>query len=244
MKIIAITQRSLLLLALIFSLSAVAETSKNPDPFEGFNRKVFAFNEFADRWVLKPVATGYRWVTPDVVDKGVSNVFSNLGEVTTMVNNVCQAKFANAGTDLGRFLINSTIGIVGIFDVASKMGLEKNDEDFGQTLAVWGVGDGPYLVLPFFGPSNLRDAFGRIPDVYTSPVSYVEDVPVRNTLRGVDIVDVRADLIDSEGLITGDRYSFIREVYRQNRDYKVNDGEVEDDFGDDFGDDDFGDDDF
>lgn len=226
------------LLAILF-LSGCASTSttSSNDPWEGFNRKVFAFNDTADRWVLKPVAKGYTYVTPDPVERGVSNVFSNLLEVRNILNDVLQWKWGQAGNDTGRLLINSTLGIAGIFDVAKHMSLPKSEgEDFGQTLAVWGVGQGPYIVLPFLGPSNLRDTVALPVDWAADPLSYIDHVPTRNTSRALDFIHDRAALLDAEELISGDKYLFFREAYLQRRDYLVKDGEIEDDFGD-FGDD-------
>lgn len=208
------------------------------DPYESFNRKVFAFNEFLDRWFLKPVAKGYRYVTPDAVDKGVSNVFDNLGEIRNLLNAGLQGDLKHMGVSTGRFLINSTIGLAGLFDVADKVGLSERQEDFGQTMGAWGLESGPYIVLPFLGASTMRDAPGSLVDWFTSPLSYIDDEAVAYSLRALDIIDTRADLIDSEELITGDRYTFIREVYLQQRRAGVNNGLVDDDF-DSFDDEDF-----
>ncbi|KGE76835.1 MULTISPECIES: MlaA family lipoprotein [Halomonas] len=199
------------------------------DPWEGFNRGVFAFNETLDRYALKPVAQGYRFVTPDPVQTGVGNFFSNLGEIGNTVNSLLQAKPANAGISTGRFLVNSTVGVLGFFDVASRMDLVGREEDFGQTLAVWGVGEGPYLVLPLLGPSTVRDTAGLPVDMYTDPVTYVEEDKVRYGLRGLDVIDTRAGLLDQEELIRGDRYSFIRDSWLQRRRFEVNDGEMGED---------------
>lgn len=202
----------------------------NPDdPWEGFNRGVFAFNDTIDRYALKPVAQGYRFVTPDPVQTGVGNFFSNLGEISNTVNSLLQAKPANAGISGGRFLINSTVGVLGFFDVASHLDLVGREEDFGQTLAVWGVGEGPYLVLPLLGPSTVRATAGMPVDWYTDPLTYVEEDEIRYGLRGLDVVDTRAGLLDQEQLIRGDRYSFIRDSWLQRRRFEVNDGEAGED---------------
>ena len=137
------------------------------DPFESVNRAVFTFNENADEYVIKPVAEAYQFVLPDFVRTGVTNFFSNIGDVFVAVNNLLQGKPGNAANDIGRFLVNSTIGILGLFDVATDAGLEKNKEDFGQTLGVWGVPSGPYVVLPLFGPSSVRDTAGLALDIKT-----------------------------------------------------------------------------
>ncbi|MEX1032730.1 MAG: VacJ family lipoprotein [Cellvibrionaceae bacterium] len=214
-----------------------------PDPWEGFNRKIHTFNDVTDRWVLKPVATGYTKITPDPVEQGVSNFFGNLLEVRNIFNDVLQWKWKQAGNDTGRLLINSTLGIGGIFDVARHMKLKKSEgEDFGQTLAAWGVGSGPYLVLPFLGPSSLRDTAGLPVDWVVDPIQEIDHVPTRNSVRAFSYINLRAELLDAEAFISGDRYVFMREAYLQRRNYLVHDGDVEDDFGG-FGDDDYDEDD-
>lgn len=227
--------RNFCLLSVVLTVPLIASASdegRDSDPLEGFNRAMFSFNDTADRWALKPVARGYRAVTPDVVERGVARMFGNLGEVLNVVNDVLQGKLGQAGNDGGRFIINSTVGLVGFFDVAQHWGLPKSDgEDFGQTFATWGMGQGPYLVLPFFGPSNLRDAPGRVFDSFLNPIAYVDHVPTRNELYGANVLSDRAELLEAEKLIRGDKYSFIRDVYLQRRDYLINDGQVEDDFG-------------
>ena len=200
------------------------------DPWESVNRKIFVFNDNVDKYFLKPVAKSYIWLAPEFIEDGVSNIFSNLEDVGIMLNNLCQAKPRDALTDVGRLLLNSSIGMAGFFDVATRLGLEKHEEDFGQTLGLWHVAAGPYIVLPFLGPSTVRDAFARIPDSYLSPQQYIDHVPTRNSIHGVDIVDARASLLNAEELIQGDRYSFIRDVYLQRRNFLVLDGEVEDEF--------------
>ncbi len=212
------------------------------DPLEGLNRRVFALNQFLDRWLLKPAAKGYRWITPSFVDRGVSNFFKNLGDVPNFVNAGLQGDFRQMSVSAGRVVVNTTIGVAGFIDVASDAGLERRPEDFGQTLATWGVGAGPYVELPLFGGRNLRHAFSMIPDTGLDPVFYVENIETRLGLTGLRIIDVRADLMAVEALVSGDRYSFIRDVYQQNRDYAIANGEFDgsaDPFGDDFGDEDF-----
>lgn len=203
---------------------------ENEDPWESMNRAVFRFNDTLDRWALKPVAKGYRAVTPDVVENGVHNVFRNLGEARNLANNVLQLKMHDAGVDTARFFFNTTFGVLGFFDVATKMGLQRNDEDFGQTLGAWGVKSGPYVVLPLMGPSTLRDSVSLYPESYTSPYRYINDVPVRNSMFALNLVDTRAKLLSAERLITGDKYRFVRNAYLQNREFKVKDGNVVDDF--------------
>jgi phospholipid-binding lipoprotein MlaA len=212
------------------------EKIKEPDPLESLNRKVFAFNDVADRYVLKPVAKSYQWVTPDPVEKGVSNVFSNLLEVTTIANDLLQLKGIKAIEDTGRFFINSTIGVLGIFDVASHMGLLKNDEDFGQTLGYWGVGSGPYVVVPLLGSYTFRSGLGAFADVNTDLLDYVDHIPTRNQAWALRVVDTRKNLFAAEKLITGDRYTFIRDAYLQQRESLVVDGAIQKDS---FGEEDF-----
>ena len=226
--------RALVALAMLVMLAGcagrVAVEDRHPDdPWEGFNRGVFAFNDTLDRAVLKPVARGYRWATPQPVQTGVGNFFSNLGEIRTTLNSLLQGKPGNAGRSTSRFLLNTTVGIAGLWDVATPMGVTAEREDFGQTLGVWGVGEGPYLVLPLLGPSTVRDTGGLPLDMVTYPVYYVENDKVRYGLTALRIVDVRAGLLDQEELIQGDRYTFIRDAYLQRRRFEVSDGELGDD---------------
>ncbi len=223
----------LLLMGFLVSNQAVADsTEMTPDPWEGFNRKVFVFNDTLDTYTLKPLAKGYRAITPDPVEDGISRMFSNLWEIVNVLNDVLQGKFGQAGNDTGRFLVNTTVGLVGFFDVADNFGLPKNDgEDFGQTLGVWGVGEGPFLMLPLFGPSTLRDGPARIVDGLMIPIYEINHVPTRHAIYGIDVISTRADLLKAEELIKGDKYSFIRDVYFQRREFLLNDGKVEDDFG-------------
>jgi len=212
--------------------NVLADEGRQDDPFEGYNRAMFWFNENADRWVLKPIARGYRAVMPDYFENGFARIFNNLGEPLNIVNDALQGKMGQAGIDSSRFLINSTLGVAGFFDVADAWGLEKAEgEDFGQTFGVWGVSRGPYVVLPFLGPSTLRDAPGRALDSFLNPVGYVDHVPTRNQIFGVDVMVSRAELLEAEKLIKGDKYSFVRDVYLQRREHLVTDGAVEDDFG-------------
>ncbi|MGI9305536.1 MAG: MlaA family lipoprotein [Gammaproteobacteria bacterium] len=213
---------------LVLVCASAASAADNTDPLEGLNRATFAFNDFFDRWFLKPVAIGYRKVTPDVAELGVSNFFANLGEVRNAANNLLQFKPAAAAGDVGRLTINSTIGIAGLFDVASRLGLERHDEDFGQTLGRWGVGAGPYLVLPFLGPSSLRDGPSLVPDAFAGPVLYLHEDAVRLGLAGLSAIEARAGLLDAEAILDevgGDRYTAIRDAYLQRREFLVSDGE-------------------
>jgi len=218
--------------AILSGLAAMPVIADN-DRFENLNRKVFTVNDHLDRYALRPAAVTYKKLMPNPLEKGVDNFFGNLGEVTNVVNDLLQGKFGQAAHDSGRFLLNTTLGIGGLFDVAQRAGLEKSDgEDFGQTLAVWGVGEGPYLMLPLVGPSTLRDAPSKFVDSITSPFSYVDDVRTRNSARGVDLLAKRAGLLEIDRVISGDKYLFVRDVYLQRSRYLVNDGAIEDDFGD------------
>ena len=210
------------------------ERFKNPaDPWEGFNRKIFAFNDGFDRYLFLPIASAYRYIMPTPLDQGVTNFFTNFLMPITICNDLFQLKFRAFGSDLGRFAINSTVGVLGFIDVATRLGLEQRREDFGQTLGYWGMHSGPYLVLPFLGGRTVRDAFGMVPDWYLSLQAAIDSNAVRYSLIAVDLVDTRADLIPAEQLITGDRYVFLRDAYLQQRKFLVSDGQVVDDFGDD-----------
>ncbi|WP_175653779.1 MlaA family lipoprotein [Pseudomonas sp. Marseille-P9899] len=214
--------------ALLAPFAAQAATEE--DPWESINRPIFRFNDTVDTYAFKPIAQGYRFVTPQFVEDGIHNMFLNLGDVTNLANNILQLKPHAAGVDTARLIVNTTFGLGGFFDVGTKMGLQRSDEDFGQTLGYWGVHSGPYVMLPLLGPSTVRDALGKYPDIYTEPYRYVNHVPTRNTALGVDLVDTRASLLSAEKMIQGDKYIFIRNAYLQNREFKVKDGEVEDDF--------------
>lgn len=208
------------------------DTYDDRDPWESWNRKVFAFNDTADRWVLSPVAKGYQWVTPDPVEKGIRNAFSNLLDINVIVNDLLQFKLRQAASDSGRFLVNTTIGIGGLFDIATQMGLEKHNEDFGQTLGKWGVTSGPYVVVPLLGSYTLRSGVGAVGNSQLDPVRHISHIRTRNTIMGTRFVDQRAALFAAESLITGDRYTFIRDAYLQRRDFLTNDGVADDSFGD------------
>jgi len=210
----------------------VAHAETENDPFEGWNRAMFSFNQKADKYVLKPLAEGYQAITPAPVRKGVSNFFNNLGEPITAVNSVLQAKPGKAARSLTRFLFNTTFGLLGLFDVAGAMGIEHEKEDLGQTLAYWGVGSGPYLVLPILGPSNLRDLGGRVVDRPLNPVSWQDEVGMTEVLF-TDGIQTRAQLLGVEPKSVGDPYVLMRSAYEQRRRYEINDGIVVDLFLDD-----------
>ncbi|MDQ3187763.1 MAG: VacJ family lipoprotein [Pseudomonadota bacterium] len=198
------------------------------DPIESFNRQVFEFNDVVDRAVLKPVAEAYRFVLPEPVRDCLGNAFSNLREPSNAINNLLQGKPIDAISDTCRFVVNSTVGLLGCFDPARQMGLEKHNEDFGQTLGRWGAGPGPYLVLPILGPSSVRDAVGTlVVESYLDPNFYINDIPVRNWILGTRVVDQRAQLLQADDLISGaalDKYRFIRDGYLQRRRSLVYDG--------------------
>lgn len=197
------------------------------DPLETYNRHVFEFNEGADRYILRPLAEGYTSVVPEPVRSCVGNIFGNLADVGNALNNLLQAKPADAASDLCRVAINSTIGVLGCFDVARKMGLAKSTEDFGQTFGRWGVGPGPYFVLPLLGPSTIRDTFGRAADVYADPVRYVDDDTAQIAGQSLRVVDTRAQLLQAGKLLEGaalDKYRFVRDAYLQRRRNLVYDG--------------------
>jgi phospholipid-binding lipoprotein MlaA len=210
-------------------LLAGCATGPHPrDPYEGFNRKVFAFNEGLDKAVLKPIAKGYEKVLPQFARRGVTNFFNNLGMVVTTINDAIQLKTEKVPVDVLRFATNLTFGIFGLIDVASELRIENRYEDFGQSLGYWGIDSGPYLVLPLLGPSNVRDGAGLAVDFVVSPYYYWEDeATVRWGLLAVNIVNTRANLLPAEKLLddTGvERYSFLRDVYLQRREYLIHDG--------------------
>ncbi len=215
-------------LALSASLLGGCANGTNPaDPFESFNRGVYSFNEGFDKAIMKPVAEVYRAVLPQFIRSSVGNFFGNVNDILTALNNLLQGKFTTAYTDFGRVAINSTLGILGLFDIATEAGIEKHEEDFGQTLGWWGMGDGPFIMLPFLGPSTGRDAVGRVVDYLSDPVTYVDPQRASNTLWGVRIVNRRSELLEaSEVLQTAalDPYEFVRDAYLQRRRNLINDG--------------------
>ncbi|MFJ5445947.1 VacJ family lipoprotein [Methylobacillus methanolivorans] len=228
-------------LVLALSISGCA-TQANKDPLEGFNRGVYKFNDTADKAVLKPIAGAYKAVLPSPIRTGVNNFFTNLGTFTSLINNILQLELGKAMDNAGRLVINSTIGIGGLIDVASMDGVPRHKADFGQTLGKWGVGSGAYLVLPFVGPSTIRDTAGLTVDtLYFDPIQYTNHVRIRNQLRMLSFVDLRSqylpasDLVDDAAL---DPYIFMREAYLQRRDIAVHGKATQyDDFDDDDDDD-------
>ncbi|MFY9329393.1 MAG: VacJ family lipoprotein [Georgfuchsia sp.] len=210
------------------SLLGGCATAGNPkDPIEGFNRTIFAINDGVDKAVLKPVAKGYDAVMPVPAKTGVSNFFGNIADLFIGVNNLLQGKVGEAASDGSRVLVNSTIGLLGFFDFASDFGLEKHDEDFGQTFGRWGAGTGAYVVVPFFGPRDVRDAAGLALDVYADPVGGMHNVAARNTLLVTRVISDRTAFLPAEKVIEEaalDKYSYIRDAYLQHRRGQVYDG--------------------
>jgi len=195
-----------------------------PDPWEGFNRKMHGFNNAADKFVLRPLAVGYKKITPEPVQAGVSRFFANLSMPVTVVNQALQGRPGDAARSLGRFAVNTTVGIVGVFDAASDFGMpDRNDEDFGQTLATWGWSDSRYLVLPLLGPRTVRDALGIVGDQPLSPIAQIQDSGVASGLQALEIVDVRTQLlpIDQFRRDALDDYVFVRDAWIQRRNHQI-----------------------
>lgn len=222
----------LIVTALALAASGCASQA-NKDPLEGMNRGIYKFNDVADKALIKPVAKAYKAVAPTPVRTGINNFFSNLGMITTIVNDLLQFKFAHAFNDTGRFIINTTFGVAGFIDLASKDGIEKRKEDFGQTLGHWGVEPGAYLVLPFLGPSTVRDTAGLAVDTVTSdPITYthnIGEVRLYNQLRAAQFIDKRTELLAAGDLVDEaslDPYAFLRDAYLQRRASMVQDGLV------------------
>jgi phospholipid-binding lipoprotein MlaA len=220
--------RGYFLIFILFSSSLYAEDIN--DPFEDINRVTFEFNEYLDRNFLKPVALTYS-KAPKPIKKGITNFFNNLEEVETTVNQVLQGKPKLALNDLTRFVINSTIGLGGFIDVATRIGLTRHEEDFDQTLALWGVPSGPYIMLPALGPSSLRDTFSRPFSSFLSVTFHMTESDVNIALKSIDALETRERLLEIESLIYGDRYDFVKDSYIQYLNYEVKDGvDVEDEF--------------
>lgn len=233
-------------LVLLATVAGCATTAKDPqDPLEGWNRGVQTFNDKLDDYAMKPVAKGYQWITPTFVDQGVSNFFSNINDIGVTINDLLQFKIGQTGLDGSRFIVNTIAGVAGFIDVAAMIDLPKHNEDFDQTMGVWGIPAGPYLVLPFFGPSSPRGVGGLIGDAAMNPISYIDSGAISSGLFGLNAVDLRADNLTSEKIATEaavDRYAFFKSAYFQHRDYLIHDGnvpegsdylEVDDDFNED-----------
>ena len=219
---------SYILLAFVCSYLAGCATNPNSsDPWEPFNRVMFKFNEGLDKALIKPVAQGYSIALPKPIRTAITNFFSNAADFFSGVNNLLQGKVNHAASDAGRVLANTTLGLLGFIDVATKMGLEKHNEDFGQTLGKWGINPGPYLVLPLLGPTTVRDAFGLYVDLRLDPLLNIHDVSTRNVVTAIRIENARANLLDATKVIEEaalDRYVFVRDAYFQRRRNLVYDG--------------------
>ena len=224
------------LLMSLLLFSSFISSEEVSDPFEDINRLTFEINETLDKVIARPTANFYsKFPTP--IKKGVTNLFDNLEEINTSVNQVLQGKPLTALNDISRFVINSTIGIGGIFDVATALGLKRHEEDFGQTLALWGVPAGPYIMLPVLGPHTLRDLFGRPVSSFLSVTFHMTDSDVNFGLNMIDALETRERLLEVESLLSGDKYYFVRDSYIQYLDYEIKDGvNVQDDFTDDMDD--------
>lgn len=214
-------------LTLAFALGGCATSGNPKDPIEGFNRAMFAFNDGLDKAVIKPVAQGYEATVPQTARNGVANFFGNIADVFIGVNNVLQGKMPDAINDFGRVMVNTTVGVLGFMDIATDLGVEKHDEDFGQTFGRWGVGSGAYVVLPVFGPRTVRDTVGLAADVHVDPVGNVGDVPARNTLLATRLISDRTAMLPADKVIEEaalDKYSYIRDGYLQRRRSLIYDG--------------------
>jgi phospholipid-binding lipoprotein MlaA len=227
--------RAVLALVYVTALSACVTLPPNSprspqDPWESWNRGVYKFNDALDRGVAKPVAKAYVRYVPEPIRIGVSNFFSNLETPTVMVNDALQGKFLAAANDLGRFVLDTTLGVGGILDPATAAGLNRNDEDFGQTLGKWGVHAGPFIEIPILGPSDLRDGPARVVDTYTNPRQYIKNNYIKYGLYLPDFTDRRASLLSLDDTLKNayDPYAFIRDAYLQRRAYLVADGKVAD----------------
>ena len=217
----------------LMSTTTLSEEFENPDPLEDLNRGIWGFNDIVINSVGRPVVSLYETVTPKPIQNCIVNFFGNLNEIPNAANGLLQGKVKQAANDTARFLINTTFGLGGLFDVAKSAGFHAGEgEDFGQTLAVWGVGEGPYLMLPFLGPSTLRDAPANFVDSFFDPFSYSDKLALKAGVKGISVVSQYGSYLDQLDVISGDKYLFIRDVYQQNRAYVINDGAIEDDFGD------------
>ncbi len=224
--------RLLLLSAMLISLSGCATTGTldERDPWEGFNRGVYSFNNAADKYLLNHIANFYNFITPDFIDNGITNFFANLGQVPAIANDLLQLKLDKAVNDLSRFMINSSLGLLGFNDVVGN-NIPPGEEDFGQTLAHWGVGSGPYVVLPLLGPSSVRDATGLAADIFMNPVTYIDNESVTLGLFALNAVDIKSDLLSARDVIgeaAVDEYEFLKNAFFERRKVQINDGEVDD----------------
>jgi len=226
--------RLIICVVLLVFISGCATTGVQDerDPIEGFNRSMYSFNQGMDKILFNPVAKLYQAITPDFVEKSISNFFNNIDDISIIANDILQLKIGQAYMDTARFVFNSTLGLAGFRDVSSQMGLEKHDEDFGQTLAVWGVGAGPYIVVPIFGPTTLRDSTSLIvDDLLLNPVSYLNNNDaLKAGILTLNFIDIKADLLIANDLIYEaalDLYEFTKNSYFSRRESQINDGRLE-----------------
>jgi len=223
---------SIFLISMLLFGCATTATFDERDPLENFNRGVYSFNQTMDEIVFNPISKLYKAITPNIIEKGVSNFFSNLGDLSVIANQILQLKFDKAASDASRVLINSTIGLLGFFDVSSEIGLPKHNEDFGQTLAQWGFKSGPYIVVPFFGPATLRDLSSLVIDKGAlNPMFYIEDDMTKAGLLTLNYVDFKSRFSNKNDLIGAaslDEYEFIKNAYFEKRAYEINDGKIND----------------
>lgn len=206
---------------------ATPGTGDPRDPLEPMNRAIYQFNDGVDKIITKPIAEVYQAVLPSFVRTGISNVFSNINDIVVALNNILQGKIGPAFSDISRVMVNTTVGVLGIIDVASELGIEKNDEDFGQTLGYWGIGDGPYIVLPFLGPRTARDTVGLFGDLWADPLVHLDPVRDRNAAIGLRFVSRRAELLSASKVLEVaalDEYEFLRDAYLQRRRNLIFDG--------------------
>ena len=215
-------------IGIIFILSNTA--ASEIDPLKNINERTHNLNQTLDLQFASPIARFYKRVTPDFIEISITNFTRNMEDLSIAINNILQGKLNDGISDITRLTINSTLGIGGFIDVASGLGLDKNDEDFGQTLAVWGVPDGPYLVLPGLGPSTMRDTLSMIPDAFLTPLWLIDHDRTAYSLTAIDLVDTRARYLGLESVVIGDEYLFFRDAYLQSREFEILDGQVDDDF--------------
>lgn len=220
------------ILSASLSVGACAGTARVAnDPWEPVNRKIYTVNRGLDSVILKPVARGYRKLVPSFARRGVNNFFTNLRTPLVIVNDFLQGKGRDGLSDTGRFLLNSTVGMAGLLDPATSAGLERHNEDFGQTLAVWGVPDGPFVTVPLLGPRTLRDALSIPLNIFANPLYHYDNTSIRDKLWGLDAIRLRSGLLPAESIVedSSDPYLTIRESYLQNRKYLIFDGDPPED---------------
>lgn len=220
-------RRGVVALALAVALAGCALAPNRDDPFEPMNRASFKVNEVVDGGFVRPIAQAYVTYTPKPIQTAIANFFGNVDDFVSVINDFLQGKLDKAGHDMGRVILNTGFGIGGLIDIASEAGIPKGNEDFGQTLGVWGFPQGPYLFVPLWGPSTIRDGTGSLGQLYMGPIGYIPDVPLRNTLYGFDALNARAQALAAESVALSaalDPYAFIRRAYLQHRRYLVYDG--------------------